>query len=490
MKKMYLYVLFAVAVMGVSDAFACTGFVAGKDATADGFRIIARTEDLSGAHNKTFKVYPSQKSKKPVLFTDSTGFKIELPKISYKYTAICDAEQSEGIYDEVGFNEHGVAMSATVSATPGKAAEEADPLVSNGLSEASMTTVVLPYITTAREGVERIASIVDRYGSAEGNILFIADDKESWYMEIYSGHQYAAVKVPDDMYAVVPNQFLLGYVDTASKDVIASKDLIALPKAKGFYKEADGKFHAALTYGEELNDYNRVRLWGGQTKLSPSAKVAYETKGFSLWRKADKKITLEDVMELQRYRYEDTAKNANLPENTSVRAIGTPTSMECHIIQMKDTLPKTVGGVMWMAMANAEHSVYLPFYGNIMDTISAYKVDNELYTQDSFYWLMRMINVVSALNRDMYGKNIRSYWKSYEQKLIKEQKDKDAELTRLYTKKGESAAAKYATKLGNEQSTDVFEKAQKIYTELVSFAAQNEGRTPKKIFEPSVMQKK
>jgi len=97
-----------------------------------------------------------------------------------------------------------------------------------------------------------------------------------------------------------------------------------------------------------------------------------------LWRKADKKITLEDVMELQRYRYEDTDKNANLPENAGVRTIGTPTSIDAHIIQMKDTLPKAVGGVMWMAMANAEHSVYLPFYGNITDTYPAYKVNNEM----------------------------------------------------------------------------------------------------------------
>ena len=83
-------------------------------------------------------------------------------------------------------------------------------------------------------------------------------------------------------------------------------------------------------------------------------------------------------MELQRYRYEDTDKNANLSENAGVRTIGTPTSIDGHIIQMKDTLPKAVGGVMWMAMANAEHSVYLPFYGNITDTYPAYKVNNEI----------------------------------------------------------------------------------------------------------------
>ena len=84
MKKMCLFLLVAAAGVwaGMSNAFGCTGFVAGKDATADGFRIIARTEDLSGAHNKTFKVYPHQKNRKPVQFTDSIGFKITERKLS------------------------------------------------------------------------------------------------------------------------------------------------------------------------------------------------------------------------------------------------------------------------------------------------------------------------------------------------------------------------------------------------------------------------
>ncbi|MGP1576313.1 MAG: C69 family dipeptidase [Treponema sp.] len=487
MKKRYYFCLITcmIGIFSTSSAFGCTGFVAGKDATADGFPIIARTEDLSGAHNKTFKVYPRTKNKAPVQFRDSIGFEIELPKVSFKYTAVCDAEQSEGIYDEVGFNEHGVAMSATVSASPGKYAQEYDPLVENGLSEASITTVVLPYITTAREGIERIAGIIDKHGSAEGNILFIADNTEVWYMEIFSGHQYAAVKVPHDSYAVIPNHFLLGDIDVMSPEVIASKDLIALPKAKGFYQEINGKFHAAKTYSDDMEDYDRVRIWGGQNKLSPLQSVEYDTPLFSIWRKADKKITLDDVMELQRYRYEDTEKNANLPENNTVRAIGTCTSMECHIIQMKDTLPKSVGGVLWLSMASAEHSVYLPFYGNITDTIPPYKVSDTSYSEDSFYWVMRGINVLSALDRKLYGKNIRSYWKEYEQKLIKEQGNKDAELNALYLRKGEKAAAKYATRQGIEQAASAFEKAREINKELMTFAAQHEGRTPKKPFEVS-----
>lgn len=490
--KKRLAVLTLTAVMtfsAITSSFACTGFVAGKAATADGSRIIARTEDLSGAHNKTFKVYPRKENAKPVMFEDPIGFKLELPKTSYQYTAICDAEQSEGIYDEVGFNEHGVAISATVSATPGKEVQKHDPLVENGLSEASMTTVVLPYVKTAKEAVQRTASIIDKHGSAEGNIVFFADQKEIWYMEILSGHQYAAMKVPEDSYAVIPNHYFMGYIDVKSPDVIVSKNLVSLPKEKGFYKELNGKFHVALTYSDEVEDYDRVRIWGGQNKLSPSQKVAYDTKVFSLWRKPDKKISVKDVMELQRYRYEDTDKNANLEANKDVRAIGTPTSMECHVIQMKDSLPKEVGGVMWMVMANAEHSVYLPFHGNITDTIAPYKVADEQYTPDSFYWTMRMLNVNSSLDREKFGKNVRAYWNEYENKLIAEQDKKDKELTDIYKKQGKAAAASYATKTANKNAEDVFAKATQLNKELNTYIAGNNGKSKKDPFMPSFMKK-
>ena len=45
-------------------------------------------------------------------------------------------------------------------------------------------------------------------------------------MEILSGHQYVAVKVPEDKYAVFANTYYLGHVDLNDKEnVIASKDV-------------------------------------------------------------------------------------------------------------------------------------------------------------------------------------------------------------------------------------------------------------------------
>ncbi|MBO5521782.1 MAG: C69 family dipeptidase [Eubacterium sp.] len=62
---------------------------------------------------------------------------------------------------------------------------------------------------TAREGVEKLAQILDTYGSSECNIAFIADQKEAWYVEMYTGHQYAAVLLPRDKVSVFGNEFTL-----------------------------------------------------------------------------------------------------------------------------------------------------------------------------------------------------------------------------------------------------------------------------------------
>ena len=51
-------------------------------------------------------------------------------------------------------------MSATESGTTNKKGLKADNLVKNGISEASMLDVVLPYIHSAKEGVKRLADVI------------------------------------------------------------------------------------------------------------------------------------------------------------------------------------------------------------------------------------------------------------------------------------------------------------------------------------------
>ncbi|MDK6591451.1 C69 family dipeptidase, partial [Actinotignum timonense] len=91
--------------------------------------------------------------------------------------------------------------------------------------------------------MELIAEIVKKQGAAEGNIVTIADKTGVWYMEILSGHQYVAIKYPDDKYSIFPNTFFLGSVDFNDKEnVIASENVEKVARDANSYKEIDGKF--------------------------------------------------------------------------------------------------------------------------------------------------------------------------------------------------------------------------------------------------------
>ena len=137
-----------------------------------------------------------QYTKEAVFVDRNTGFTYPQPAKAYKYTYVPDADvEGDGIYGEIGFNEFGVFVDATISAYPNEQAESADPFVEDGFREANMVSILLPRIKTAKEGVELVASIVEEKGAAEGNILVIGDSKETWYMEIYTGHRLSLIHI-------------------------------------------------------------------------------------------------------------------------------------------------------------------------------------------------------------------------------------------------------------------------------------------------------
>lgn len=76
-----------------------------------------------------------------------------------------------------------------------------------------MITVVLPFIRSAREGVERLGKIIQNMELPKQTGFWSADRDEAWYMEIGSGHHYVAQRIPDDSYAVVANQLAIQVID-------------------------------------------------------------------------------------------------------------------------------------------------------------------------------------------------------------------------------------------------------------------------------------
>ena len=95
------------------------------------------------------------------------------------------------------------------------------PETPGGIGEEDIITLVLPYVSSAREGVERLGELLERYGTYESNGVIISDVDEIWYVETIGGHHWIARRVPDDCYATIPNQ--LGIDDFDFSDAFGER---------------------------------------------------------------------------------------------------------------------------------------------------------------------------------------------------------------------------------------------------------------------------
>ena len=498
MKKILLRLMFLamlVALLPVQVAQACSAFIVGKDLTADGSTLFGRTEDYpyapdGGRHNQNYVVVPAKTYKDGDKIEDeSNGFTYPHLANEMKYTAVYDSDRdngSNGNFAAHGFNELGVAMTATVSATPNDKVLKEDPLVKDGLPEASLVDLALPRAKTAREVIETVAKVLDEKGSAEGNIIVAADKNELWYMEILSGHQYVAIKFPTNKYAVFANTYYLGHVDLNDKEnVISSKDVEEVAKKADNYKtDKDGKFMIAKSYGpDKYMERNRSRTYAGIKWMDPQAKVNYDDEAFDLLREPtdpNKKYTVHDVIAEQRNRFEHLPEykaddlvevGKKIDTNVYKYALGNENVIDAHVYQIKPNLPNAFGGVMWLGLAQSRNTPYVPFYGNVEDTYEAFKNRSTKYDGKSWYWTVWHIDQMVMKYPEIFGNSIQEKWKEKEAEWDKEQTERDAKYAN-YTDEQAKAA-------GPEVTKEALERSEKIFKEIKAVEAEMEEKIKK-----------
>ena len=501
--KKWLFKLALVAMtfllLPIQAVQACCGFIIGRQLTKDGTTLFGRTEDYpyypnGGKHNKNYVVVDAKTYNEGDQIEDeSNGFTYPHATNEMKYTATYDSARgdgSNGAFGEHGFNEAGVSMTATVTAIPNKKVLTTDPLKADGLPEAAMLDVILPRVKTAREGVELLAKVIEEKGSAEGNVVVFADQNETWYMEILSGHQYVAVKVPEDKYAVFANTYYLGHVDlNDTENVIASKDVEKVAKESGNYKtDKDGNFHIAKSYGpEKYAEGDRSRTYAGITLLDPDSKVTYEDDEYELFRSPtdpNKKYTLEDAFALQRNRFEhlngrfvpddqigvkkqgDDGSNDTVRKDQYKYALGNENVIDAHVYQINPNLPKSFGGTVWIGMGPSRNTPYVPFYGNVKDTYEAFKPQTATYDPNSWYWTVWHLDQMAIHNQDLFGKSIQNHWKALEEQLIIEQKVSDAKYAAL---KADEAAAKGAE---DQVTAESIARSERLFKQFKQYEAE------------------
>ena len=421
--------------MARSTHCACTSILVGKAASLDGSTLIARTEDNSNAcAPKRFTVIPEKKHAGGMFVSASNGFSMPLHGKGLRYTAMPDATPDEGLYEEAGINSAGVAMSATESTYANDRVLAFDPLVDDGLAEDSLLTVALPFITSAREGVERIGDIVAEHGSAESNSVLLSDAKEVWYMELATGHHWIAQRIPDDAYAVCGNRISIQDVDFTSDDFMASANIKTFVDEHHLNPLPDTfNFRRIFgTYSQQDIHYNTPRVWFAQRYLSPEIEQHPENLELPFICRANRLIGVDDVAYLLSSHFEGTefdplGSDGTESTRTRYRAMSLSRTQEGHILQLRPDLPAERAGIHWAAMATTAFSPFVPFYANASTGHAAWEKADGRPAADSAYWLLRTLGMLAETRYALTASTMGDFLATCRQKalIFVEQTDRD-----------------------------------------------------------------
>ena len=403
----------------------CTTLLVGKKASYDGSTMIARNDDSSAGRftpKKLSVVLPQDQPRHYVSVISHV--EIDLPDDPLRYSAVPNALEGEGIWAGAGINAANVAMTATETIASNERVLGADPLVvycppteeipmqPGGIGEEDLVTIVLPYIRSAREGVLRTASLLEKYGTYEMNGMAFADVNEIWWMETLGGHHWIAKRVPDDRYVVNPNESGIDSFDLedalgAGVDHLCSADLREFISDNHLDLSMDGKLNPREAFGTQSDAdhvYNTPRAWyilrhfNSRTAKwdGPDADFGPCSNDLPWSMVPERKITVEDAKYVLSSHYQGTpydpySECGDLSMSGAYRSIGVNRTDFLALLQLRPYVPESIRAVEWLTFGSNVFNTFVPFYTDT-EKVPAYlsTTEKEVDT-DSFYWNCRLI---------------------------------------------------------------------------------------------------
>ena len=400
----------------------CTTILVGKRASNDSSTMISRTDDGHFDVKKLVVVEPKDQKKK--YKSVISHVEIDLPDEPLRYTACPSVDLSHGIWAATGINAANVGMTATETITSNPRVLSADPLVvykkaqkrgekdvPGGIGEEDIIVLVLPYIRTAREGVLRLASLLEQYGTYESNGIAFNDENEIWWMETVGGHHWLARRVPDDRVVIAPNQFGMDEFDLddafgKQKAHLCSADLREFMAENRLDCNQGGKFNPRNVFGSHRDSdhvYNTPRAWFMGRYLcpfshrweGPNAEFGPESDDIPWSLVPDRKVCVEDVKYLLSAHFQGTDYDPYIHRDTGkrgmYRSIGINRTGVATVCQIRSHVPDAVKGLEWVCFGPTTFDALLPVYTNV-PKMPAYLANVTMdVSTENFYWASRLL---------------------------------------------------------------------------------------------------
>ena len=379
------------AFLGLVDmANACTNFIVGKKASADGSVICTYNADDYGLFINLCH-YPAgthpKGTMRKIFNWDTNKYQGVIPEAPQTYNVIGN------------INEFQVSIAET---TYGGREEMED---STGILDyGSLIYLALQRSKTAREAIQVMTTLAQTYGYNSGGETFtICDPNEAWIMEMMGkgpgskGVVWVALRVPDDAICAHANQSRITKFNMNDKaNVLYSKDVVSFARSKGWFTGKDKDFSWRDTYAKPTfggrrfcdarvwsffnhfaNDFDKYLPWAlGKDK---------DAEDMPLWIVPNKKVSVQDVMACMRDHYENTPLALDsssvgsgiwempyrpTPLRFKVdgknyfneRPVSTQQTAFSYVAQLRSWLPREVGGVLWFGNDDGNMVAYTPIY--------------------------------------------------------------------------------------------------------------------------------
>jgi len=411
----------------LSPLSACTNFIVGKKASADGSVFVTYNADSYGAFMPLYH-YPAANhgagEMRQIHEWDTNKYLGEIPEAAETYNVIGNSNEWQVTIGETTFGGREEMVDST-----------------GILDYGSLIYIALQRSKTAREALQVMTSLAEQYGYySEGETFSVADKDEAWMLEMMGCGPdrtkeqgrvvWVAVRIPDDAIAAHANQsritkFLDGrYLQVKMKDLLnpkamakiekkfqnsklnaqslmlCSDNVVSYARAMGWYegKDEDFSYNAAYAFPDfSGRRYCEARVWSFFNRFTDdfseyvpyAAGIEPNTKEMPLWIIPNKLVTLQDLRDAMRDHYEDTpfaldqkgdigggmfgmpyrvsplSFKLDGKEYFNERPISTFQTAWSFISQMRSSQPREVGACFWFGNDDGNMVAYTPMYSCI-----------------------------------------------------------------------------------------------------------------------------
>jgi dipeptidase len=344
-----------------------------------------------------------------------------------------------------------------------------------------------------------MAELVEEYGYASsGESFSIADPDEAWIMEMIGpgpggkGANWVALRIPDGYISAHANMSRIGEFPVSDpENCLYSPNIVSFAKEKSYYDKKSGKsFSFRYAFDPPVPSSLRTcaaRVWSMFRRSAPSQNFSpdfqrgvKDTEPYPLWIKPDKKLSLQDVMNIMRDHYEGTefdmtrgidAGPFGCPvrcrgltwevdgvEYSWERPISTQQTGFSFISQSRGWLPDAIGGIYWYGVDDTYTTCYFPLYCCIQDIPEPFAIgDLQKFSWDSAWWVFNFVANYANLKYSYMVKDIQKVQKALEGRFLSLQPTIEKVALELY-KTDAKLLVQYLTNYSVSQGEEVVKR--------------------------------